>query len=59
MLQASLLEFGGQCDQVLPLAEFAYNNNYHTSIQMVLFEALYGRRYRTQVGWFESTELSL
>ena len=56
MLRACVLEFGGQWDQFLPLAEFAYNNSYHSSIQMAPFEALYGRRCRTPVGWFESTE---
>ena len=56
MLRACVLEFGGQWDQFLPLAEFAYNNSYHSSILMAPFEALYGRRCRTPVGWFESTE---
>ncbi|XP_069150110.1 uncharacterized protein [Solanum lycopersicum] len=56
MLRACVLEFGGQWDQFLPLAEFAYNNSYNSSIQMAPFEALYGRRCRTPVGWFESTE---
>ncbi|WMV38027.1 hypothetical protein MTR67_031412 [Solanum verrucosum] len=43
-------------DQYLPLAEFAYNNSYHLSIQMAPFEALYGRRCRSPVGWFEFAE---
>ncbi|WMV14597.1 hypothetical protein MTR67_007982, partial [Solanum verrucosum] len=56
MLQACVLEFGGLWDQFLHLAEFAYNNNYHSNNQMAPFEALYGRRYHSPVGWFESTE---
>ncbi|XP_049378066.1 LOW QUALITY PROTEIN: uncharacterized protein LOC125842802 [Solanum stenotomum] len=56
MLRACVMDFGGQWDQFLPLAEFAYNNSYHSSIQMAPFEALYGRRCRSPVGWFESTE---
>ena len=56
MLRACVLEFGGQWDQFLPLTEFAYNNSYHSSIQMAPFEALYGSSCRTPVGWFESTE---
>lgn len=28
---------------MLPLAEFAYNNNYHSNIEMAAYEALYGR----------------
>ncbi|WMV09342.1 hypothetical protein MTR67_002727 [Solanum verrucosum] len=55
MLQSCMLEFGGQWDQFLPLAEFAYNNNYHSNIQMAQFEALYGRHCRSLVGWFEFT----
>nr|GEV52934.1 putative reverse transcriptase domain-containing protein [Tanacetum cinerariifolium] len=30
-------------DRHLPLVEFSYNNNYHTSIKAAPFEALYGR----------------
>ncbi|KAH0641849.1 hypothetical protein KY290_033468 [Solanum tuberosum] len=56
MLRACVMDFRGQWDQFLPLAEFAYNNNYHSSIQMAPFETLYGRRCRSPVGWFESTE---
>ncbi|WMV08210.1 hypothetical protein MTR67_001595 [Solanum verrucosum] len=56
MLRACVMDFGGQWDQFLPLVEFAYNNSYHFSIQMAPFEALYGRRCRFPVGWFESTE---
>ncbi|GJZ19169.1 putative reverse transcriptase domain-containing protein [Tanacetum coccineum] len=29
----------------LPLAEFFYNNSYHSSIRCALFEALYGRKW--------------
>ncbi|XP_055803393.1 uncharacterized protein LOC129872425 [Solanum dulcamara] len=50
------MDFGGQWDQFFPLVEFAYMNNYHYSIQMAQFEALYGRRCFSPVGWFESTD---
>ncbi|XP_070002580.1 uncharacterized protein [Nicotiana sylvestris] len=40
-------------DDHLPLIEFAYNNSFHASIQMALFEAWYGRRCRSTIGWFE------
>ncbi|XP_070005289.1 uncharacterized protein [Nicotiana sylvestris] len=46
-------------DGFLLLAEFAYNNSYQLSIQMAPYEALYGRRYRSLVGWFESGEARL
>jgi len=38
------------------LIEFTYNNSYHSSIGMAPFEALYGRRCRTLLCWFESGE---
>ena len=56
MLRACMLDFGGSWDQYLPLAEFAYNNSYQSSIQMAPFEALYGRRCRSLIGWFEVGE---
>ncbi|WMV41435.1 hypothetical protein MTR67_034820 [Solanum verrucosum] len=37
-------------DDHLPLIEFAYNNNYHSSIGMAPFDALYGRRCRSPIG---------
>ncbi|XP_070034523.1 uncharacterized protein [Nicotiana tomentosiformis] len=43
----------------LPLIEFAYNNSYQESIQMALFEALYGRRCRFPIGWFKVGEAQL
>ena len=47
MLRACVIEFGGHWDSFLPLAEFSYNNSYHSSIDMAPFEALYGRRCRS------------
>ena len=37
--------------------EFAYNNSYHSSIEMAPFEALYGRRCRSPIGWFDAFEV--
>ncbi|GJW25713.1 putative reverse transcriptase domain-containing protein [Tanacetum coccineum] len=36
------LNFGKSWDRHLPLVEFSYDNNYHTSIKVAPFEALYG-----------------
>ncbi|GJW14548.1 putative reverse transcriptase domain-containing protein [Tanacetum coccineum] len=42
MLRARVIDFGGNWDVHLPLAEFSYNNSYHSSIRCAPFEALYG-----------------
>ena len=54
-----VIDFKGSWDEHLPLIEFAYNNSYHSSIQMAPYEALYGRRCRSPVGWFEVGEAAL
>ena len=46
-------------DDHLPLIEFAYNNSYHSNVQMAPYEALYGRRCRSHVGWYEVGEAAL
>ncbi|KAI3742668.1 hypothetical protein L1987_60360 [Smallanthus sonchifolius] len=53
MLLACIIDFGGGWDSHLSLAEFSYNNNYHTTIGMPPYEILYGRRCRTPVCWGE------
>ncbi|GJT36108.1 putative reverse transcriptase domain-containing protein [Tanacetum coccineum] len=53
MLRACVIDFCGSWNIHLPLAEFSYNNSYHSSIHCALFEALYGRRYRSLVLWDE------
>ncbi|XP_070054806.1 uncharacterized protein [Nicotiana tomentosiformis] len=59
MLRVCVIDFGGSWDQFLSLGEFAYNNSYQSSIQMALSKALYGRRYRSPVGWFGPGEARL
>jgi hypothetical protein len=41
------------------LAEFAYNNSYHASIEMAPYEALYGRRCVSPLCWETPGETSL
>ena len=53
MLRACVLDFEGNWDQHLSLIEFAYNNSYQSTIQMAPYEALYGRKCWSPVGWFE------
>ena len=53
MLRACVIEYGGNWDTHLPLVEFAYNNSYHSCINMAPYEMLYGRRCRTPTCWLE------
>jgi len=59
LLRACVLEQGVSWVECLPLIEFTYNNSFHSSIGMAPFEALYGRRCRTPLCWFESGESAL
>nr|GEU84711.1 putative reverse transcriptase domain-containing protein [Tanacetum cinerariifolium] len=58
MLRACVIDFCGNWDVHLPLAEFSYNNSYHSSIRCAPFEALYGRKCRSPVLWAEIGESS-
>nr|GEV81174.1 putative reverse transcriptase domain-containing protein [Tanacetum cinerariifolium] len=59
MLRACVIDFGGDWDVHLPLAEFSYNNSYHSSIRCAPFKALYGRKCRSPVLWAKIGESSL
>ena len=48
LLRACVLEQGVSWVECLPLNEFTYNNNFHSSVGMTPFEALYGRRCRVR-----------
>nr|CAD1832740.1 unnamed protein product [Ananas comosus var. bracteatus] len=55
-LRACVIDFQGGWSQHLPMAEFAYNNNYQASIKVAPFEALYGRKCRSPLHWSEVGE---
>lgn len=59
MFKACVLEFQGSWDDLLPLIEFSYNNILHSSIEMMSFDALYGRQCRLLVRWFKDGEMDL
>ncbi|KAD3641269.1 hypothetical protein E3N88_30493 [Mikania micrantha] len=59
MLRACIIDFGGSWDDYLPLAEFSYNNSYHSSIGMPPYEMLNGRKCRTPVCWGEVRQREL
>ena len=58
MLRACVLDFKGSWEDHLPLVEFAYNKSYQASIQMVPYEALYGRPCRSLNCWTKVGESS-
>nr|GEW38101.1 putative reverse transcriptase domain-containing protein [Tanacetum cinerariifolium] len=51
MLRTCVIDFGNSWERHLPLVEFSYNNSYHATIKVALFEALYGRKCRSPVWW--------
>ena len=53
------MDLKGSWDDHLPLVEFAYNNSYHSSIEMAPYEALYGRKCRSSLCWNEVGEREL
>ena len=59
MLRACILDFGGSWEDHMPLVEFAYNNNFQTSIGMTPYEALYGRKCRSLIYWDDVGERKL
>ncbi|GJZ36324.1 putative reverse transcriptase domain-containing protein, partial [Tanacetum coccineum] len=59
MLCACAIDFGKGWVNHLPLVEFSYNNNYHASIKVAPFEALYGRKYRSLICWTEVEETQI
>ncbi|GJT70994.1 putative reverse transcriptase domain-containing protein [Tanacetum coccineum] len=59
MLRVCVIYFGGSWDVHLPLAEFPYNNSYHSIIRYAPFEALYGRKCRSPVLWAKIRESKL
>jgi hypothetical protein len=59
MLRACVMAFGVGWSKFLQLVEFAYNNSYQASIEMAPYEALYGRKCRSSVCWFEVGEKRL
>lgn len=52
-----MIDFGKQWDKYLSLAKFAYNDRYHSSIDMVPFEALYGSHCHFLVSWINVFEV--
>nr|GEX95562.1 retrotransposon protein, putative, Ty3-gypsy subclass [Tanacetum cinerariifolium] len=59
ILHACVIDFGEGWDRHLPLVEFSYNNNCHTSIKVAPFEALYCRKCQSLICWAEVGDAQL
>ncbi|GLJ39702.1 hypothetical protein SUGI_0811690 [Cryptomeria japonica] len=51
MLRMYVMDQQSHWEDYLYLVEFAYNNDYHSSIGMSPYQALYGRPCRTPLSW--------
>jgi hypothetical protein len=51
MLRMYVMDKPYKWEEYLRLVEFYYNNGYQTSLKMIPFEALYGRKCDTPVSW--------
>ena len=56
MLRSCVIDYEGSWDRHIPLVEFVYNNSFQSSIGIVPYEALYGRKCRTPLCWTELSE---
>jgi hypothetical protein len=56
MLRACALKYGKSWVKSLPCAKFLYNNSHQASIEMALYEALYGWQCRTPLFWSQTGE---
>jgi len=59
LLRTCILDHLCAWDEVLPLIEFTYNNSFHASIGMTPYKALYGKRCRTPLCWYQDGEAML
>ena len=56
MLRTCSIDFQDSWDTYIPLAEVSYNNSYQPTIRMAPYEALYGRKCRSPLHWYEAGE---
>jgi len=59
LLRTCVLDHLGSWDEMLSLVEFTYNNSYHASIRMTLYEAFYRKKCRTPLCWYQNDEAVL
>jgi len=51
ILRMYVMDKPSKFEDFLHLVDFAYNNVYQVSLKMSPFEAVYGRKWETPVGW--------
>jgi hypothetical protein len=51
MLRMYVMDKPSKWEDYIHLVYFSYNNRYQTSIKMIPFEELYGRKCNTPVSW--------
>lgn len=56
-LRACALDFKGKWVEHLPSVELRYNNSYHSSTGMPLYEDLHGRKCRTFLCWSDMCKI--
>ncbi|XP_069154609.1 uncharacterized protein [Solanum lycopersicum] len=56
---SEIIRLQGVPPSIISDREFSYNNNYHSSIDMGPFGALYWRICRSPIGWFDAFEEKL
>jgi hypothetical protein len=56
MLRMYVIKKPSKWEDYIHLVEFAYNHRYQESLKMILFEALYGKKFSTQVSWDNPTD---
>ena len=59
MLSECVIDFKDNLDHRLHSIEFSYNNSYHSTNSIAPIDALYGRRCRSPLGWYEVDEFYL
>ena len=51
-----MIDYEGSWDRHITLVKFVHNNSFQSSIGMVPYEALYGRKCKTPLCWTKLSE---
>jgi hypothetical protein len=59
MIRMYVMDQPSKWEDYIFLVEFSYNNGYHASLKMSVFEALYGRKCNTPMSWDNTTNIAV